>query len=30
VIGAGSVVIGELEPYGIYYGSPARLAGHRH
>lgn len=28
-VGAGSVVTGELEPYGIYRGSPARLAGHR-
>jgi virginiamycin A acetyltransferase len=29
VVGAGSVVIGELEPYAIYQGSPARLAGRR-
>jgi virginiamycin A acetyltransferase len=29
VVGAGSVVIGELEAYGIYHGSPARLAGRR-
>ena len=29
VIGAGSVVTGRLEPYGIYRGSPARLAGRR-
>jgi virginiamycin A acetyltransferase len=29
VVGAGSVVIGELEPYGIYHGSPARPAGQR-
>jgi acetyltransferase-like isoleucine patch superfamily enzyme len=29
VVGAGSVVTGRLEPYGIYRGSPARLAGHR-
>ena len=29
VVGAGSVVIGELEPYGIYHGSPARLHGRR-
>jgi virginiamycin A acetyltransferase len=29
VIGAGSVAGGELEPYGIYRGNPARLAGHR-
>lgn len=29
VIGAGSVVVGELEAYGIFVGSPARLVRHR-
>ena len=29
VVGAGSVVGGTLEPYGIYRGNPARLVGHR-
>src|SRR3954462_13300839 len=29
VVGAGSVVGGALEPYGIYRGNPAKLAGHR-
>ncbi|WP_043692821.1 acyltransferase [Luteibacter sp. 9133] len=29
VIGAGSIVRGELEPFGVYGGSPLRLLGHR-
>jgi virginiamycin A acetyltransferase len=29
VVGAGSVVAGELEPYGLYVGAPARLIGRR-
>lgn len=29
VVGAGSVVMDELEPYGVYAGSPVRLIGRR-
>jgi len=29
VVAAGTVVRGELEPYGIYVGNPLRLIGHR-
>lgn len=29
VVGAGSVVIGELEAYGVYVGAPARRIGNR-
>lgn len=29
VVGAGSIVTGELEAYGIYAGQPLQLKGHR-
>jgi acetyltransferase-like isoleucine patch superfamily enzyme len=29
IVGAGAVVVGDLEPYGVYVGVPARLVRHR-